>query len=356
MEHVISIVKELFQDIASALNISAEILLYAILGVLVVLLILLMIVNKKPTKQKKAKEGKERSHKKGSDFWEVGPEPVIVYEREKIKDDTPPEPELELKLEPTPPAQAEPQPLPESKPQQAAKFEFTPDPQAAPEFEFNPEPETQPELKLDFTPEPEAKPEPEFDFTPEPEIQPEPKFNFTSEVAPKAQRDLPPEPEPLPVTPPTYTSPFQRYMSADPGEEAATAFKPALAQDPLPHLESDFASEILLLFSKQNFTIEKVVYHGTYGADFIVSSKGVKTYVQVKDWKKKATPRTVQEARYYSNTNNCHNTILIPLAGYTSAANKEAGLRAVLLWNAKTIKKLRNGDQTLEQLIAASSF
>jgi len=311
MEEVVTIIKELFQDIASALNISTEILLYIFLGVLVVLLILLMVFNKKPSGEKKPKKAKEKGPKKDSDFWEVGPEPVIVYERDKLAEKPEPEPELDLKLDLTPP-----------------------------------EPQDQSQPKFEYTPEPEVQPEPKFEFKPEPDFQPKPEF--------KLQSDLPPEPEPLPVS---DISPFQRYMSAEPGqEEAATVFKPALTKEPLPHLESDFASEVLLLFSKQGFAIEKVVYHGTYGADFIVAAKGVRTYVQVKDWKKKATPRTVQEARYYANTHQCHNTILIPLAGYTGAANREAGLRAVMLWNAKTIKKLRKGEQTLEELIAASSF
>ncbi|MGI6362336.1 MAG: restriction endonuclease [Bacillota bacterium] len=311
MEEVVTIIKELFQDIASALNISTEILLYIFLGVLVVLLILLMVFNKKPSGEKKPKKAKEKGPKKDSDFWEVGPEPVIVYERDKLAEKPEPEPELDLKLDLTPP-----------------------------------EPQDQSQPKFEYTPEPEVQPEPKFEFKPEPDFQPKPEF--------KLQSDLPPEPEPLPVS---DISPFQRYMSAEPGqEEAATVFKPALTKEPLPHLESDFASEVLLLFSKQGFAIEKVVYHGTYGADFIVAAKGVRTYVQVKDWKKKATPRTVQEARYYANTHNCHNSILIPLAGYTGAANREAGLRAVMLWNAKTIKKLRTGEQTLEELITASSF
>lgn len=311
MEEVVTIIKELFQDIASALNISTEILLYIFLGVLVVLLILLMVFNKKPSGEKKPKKAKEKGPKKDSDFWEVGPEPVIVYERDKLAEKPEPEPELDLKLDLTPP-----------------------------------EPQDQSQPKFEYTPEPEVQPEPKFEFKPEPDFQPKPEF--------KLQSDLPPEPEPLPVS---DISPFQRYMSAEPGqEEAATVFKPALTKEPLPHLESDFASEVLLLFSKQGFVIEKVVYHGTYGADFIVAAKGVRTYVQVKDWKKKATPRTVQEARYYANTHNCHNSILIPLAGYTGAANREAGLRAVMLWNAKTIKKLRTGEQTLEELITASSF
>lgn len=342
MEQVISILKKLFKDISSTLNISTDLLLYIGLGVLVVLLIIIMIAKKRPPKEKKTKKVKEQTQKKNTGFWEVGPEPVIVYGRDKKREEAPPEMELELRLDPNPTPSAEPQPLPEL--------------------------ETQPAPKFDFTPELEPQPSPEFSFSPEPEIQPESKFEFTPSIAPQVQPDLPPEPEPLPVSTPkpasidlsqpsTYSSPFQKYMSAEPGkEEVAATFKPSLTQDPLPQLESDFASEILLLFSKQGFTIEKVVYHGTYGADFIVSTKGIKTYVQVKDWKKKATPRTVQEARYYSNTNNCHNTILVPLAGYTSAATREAGQRAVILWNAKTIKKLRNGENTLEELIVASSF
>ena len=150
MEEVVTIIKELFQDIASALNISTEILLYIFLGVLVVLLILLMVFNKKPSGEKKPKKAKEKGPKKDSDFWEVGPEPVIVYERDKLAEKPEPEPELDLKLDLTPP-----------------------------------EPQDQSQPKFEYTPEPEVQPEPKFEFKPEPDFQPKPEF--------KLQSDLPPE-------------------------------------------------------------------------------------------------------------------------------------------------------------------
>ncbi len=336
MEHIIAIIKKLFRDIYTTLDFSTDLLLYTGLGVLLLLLIILMIARKKPRKQK-SQSPKDNE----SDFLEVGPEPVIVYGRNKTQEAPQPEPVPEFQLELTP------EPEPEPKPQ----FNLTPEPM--PQFDLTPEPMPQ----FDLTPEPEREPDPQFNITPQPKRQPLAQADFPPEPEPEPVSQLKPEPLHLSSLPPApETSPFQRFMNARPGQEAAAAFMPALAQDPLPLLESDFASEILLLFSKQGFTIEKVAYHGTYGADFIVAAEGMRAYVQVKDWKKKATPRTVQEARYYSNTNGCHKTILIPVAGYTSAANREAAQRAVSLWNAKTLKKIRNGELSLEEWIAASSF
>ena len=299
MENLIEIIQKLFEDIAAFLGISTDILLIMLLGALLLLLILLIIIGKKSGKRSKDSEGEEPG------FLEVGPEPVIVYGRGAKGENT--EPDI-------PKQQSEPLVVPPLKP------------------------ETEPSL---------------------------PPIQMGQEVPIPLEPQPEPEPEPTPPTKtPTFTqsqaseiTPFELFMSAGSAEEtAAAAFKPALTQDPLPAMESDFASEILLLFSKQGFTIEKVVYHGTYGGDFIVSSKGLRAYVQVKDWKKKATPRTVQEARYYSNTHNCHKAILVPAAGYTSAAHREAARRAVSLWDAKTLKKIRNGDLSLEECIAASSF
>lgn len=338
MEKVIAIVKKLFLDIYAALDLSTDLLLLIGLGLLLLLLIILIVARKKP----RSKKGHKNSD---SDFLEVGPEPVIVYGRGRKQEE----------------------------PQTESVPEFDPEPEPEPQtqFDLTPEPQPEPQPQFDLTPEPQPEPLPQFDLTPDPQPEPLPKFDLTPKPQrePLAQPDFPPEPKPEPVSPlkpepldlsylpqaPEF-SPFQHFMNAGPGQEAAAAFKPALAQDPLPLLESDFASEILLLFSKQGFTIEKVVYHGTYGADFIIAAKGMRAYVQVKDWKKKATPRTVQEARYYSNTNGCHKTILIPMAGYTNAANREAAQRAVFLWNAKTLKKIRNGELSLEEWIAASSF
>ena len=334
MEHVIAIIKKLFLDISAALDLSTDLLLIIGLGALLLLLIILMVARKKPRRQKIHKDS-------DSGFLEVGPEPVIVYGRGRKQEEPQPEPEPELEPEALPQFDLTPEPEPESVPQ----FDLTPkpEPESVPQFDLTPEPEPESLPQLDLTPEPLGQLLDQPDFPPEPEPQP---------LSPL-------KPEPLDLSSPPQapeSSPFQRFMNADFAQEAATAFKPALAQDPLPLLESDFASEILLLFSKQGFTIEKVAYHGTDGADFIVAAKGIRAYVQVKDWKKKATPRTVQEARYYSNTNGCHKTILIPVAGYTSAANREAAQRAVFLWNAKTLKKVRNGELSLEEWIAASSF
>lgn len=384
MEHVISLIKNLFTDIMNSLDTSTSLLLYIGLGVLLLLLIVIRLAKKRHHGEKSQKDG-------DPGFIEVGPEPVIVYNSGRLPEKTMPEtedapskikksakssieplivysknkkkrkPKQEHELEPVPFTPPKPEPLPKFTPS------LPPEPEDTPPLEpvFESAPTSELESASEFAQAPES--EPKFDYSPkkQPELsiehtaatQPQPKPEF--EFAPEPQPVSPLKPEPLDLSPhftSHQNSPFQQFMNAEPGQEAATAFKPAFNQDPLPLLESDMASEIVLMFSKQGFNIEKIVYHGTYGADFIVSAKGIRAYVQVKDWKKKATPRTVQEARYYSNTNGCHTTILIPVTGFTSAAKKEAVQRAVLLWDMKTIKKVQSGQISLEEMIAASSF
>lgn len=311
MENVIESIKKLFQDLSATLGISTDILLIACLGVLVLLLIILMIFGKKKPRPKKSSEGSD------SGFLEVGPEPVIVYNR----------------------ANKEKAPSPDSESPPLTKAEQDPLPLIQPNYDTEPQRET----AWEPVPTPSAPtPEPASTSRPEPES---PDFQF-----PKW------EPEPIPSAAASNLSPFQQYMRAEPGQESAATFQPTLFQEPLPALESDFANEILLLFTREDFTVEKVAYHGTYGADFIVFAKGLRSYVQVKDWKKKATPRTVLEARYYANSNGCQKAILIPKAGYTGAANREAVQRTVILWNTRILKKIKEGQLSLEEGIAASSF
>jgi hypothetical protein len=344
MENIIDLLKKLFKDILEYVDSSPDLLLYIGLGTLLLLLMILILARKRRPREKNDV----------SSFIEVGLEPVIVYNSDK---------ETEKSLHQTKDIPAKDKKTAESSKKSVLDYGID-----KPKHESNPDNELKPEItppsgpELGFTPVPDPESKTEFVFSPETRsepsnehragAQPEPSFEFAPEPEPVSPR----KPEPLDLSPTPQTSPFQQFMDSEPGLEAATTFKPALSQDPLPLLESDIASEVLLMFSKQGYHIEKVVYHGTFGADFIVSSKGMRAYVQIKDWKKKATPRTVQEARYYSNTNHCHKTILIPVTGFTSAANKEAAQRAVLLWDMKIIKKIKNGQLSIEEMIAASSF
>jgi len=384
MEHVISLIKNLFKDIMNSLDSSSNLLLYIGLGVLLLLLIVIRLARKRRPGKKSQKDG-------DSGFIEVGPEPVIVYNSGKTPEKSLPQTQVvsakdkktakssiepvivysknKKKRKPKPEHELEPVPFTPPKPEPLPKFtpSSPPEPECIPPLEPVIELAPTSELESDSEFAQATESEPKFDFSPK--NQPEPSLEHTAAAQPQHKPEFAFAPEPQPVSSlnpepldlsPHFTShensPFQQFMDAEPGQEAATAFRPAFNQEPLPLLESDMASEILLMFSKQGFHIEKVVYHGTYGADFIISAKGMRAYVQVKDWKKKATPRTVQEARYYSNTNGCHTTILIPATGFTSAAKKEAVQRAVLLWDMKTIKKLQSGQISLEEMIAASSF
>lgn len=346
MEHVIDIITDLIEDVSLFLGITTDILLIIFLGTLVLLLILLIVVKKIP-KNKKGEEGKPG-------FIEVGPEPVIVYGRGKKQPAPPPVTvaqmtETEQSDKPLPQFNVLPQP--EKEPEPLPKWSIGPL-QGAADSSQQPDPD-QASTK-DETPSPPASDSrPQFKDLP---LTRQPQESEQKLDHPEPDRFIPKHSPSLAPPASDQDSPFKRFMAADPREEVAVSFQPALSSDSLPRMESDFAGEILLLFSKQGFTIDKVAYHGTYGADFIVSRKEMKTYVQVKDWKKKATPRTVQEARYYSNTNGCHKTILIPIAGFTKAADREASLRAVHLWDQKTIKRIQTGELSLEQWIAASSF
>lgn len=222
------------------------------------------------------------SHQEGDiEYLEVGPEPVIVYRKSS---------DPQQKKDPEPQAKPEPKQDQESVPETAQ-------PAAAAEPE-TPEPASQPQEKVKTEAKLVSVPEPEPKFIPEPELEPEPLPDHTPAAPPQKRPD-----------------------------------------EPLPYLESELANTTLQFFASQGFRIETIVYQGTYGADYIVSRSGIRAYILVKDWKKKITDNTVQEAHSYANANECSQAIIITASGFSGAAVKAAGKIAVSLWNQKTLKK-----------------
>lgn len=228
------------------------------------------------------------------EFLEVGPEPVIVYRRTSEQEE---ESEEESEPEAEPEAEAaEPEPELEEEPQPS------PDQQPIPNTEATPEP-------AGLEPFTESEPVPPVDFEPEP------------------QPDGPVRPSPMPE-PVTY--------------------------EPLPFLESELASDTLHLLTRQGYKLDKVVYHGRFGADFILTKADIRTYVQIKDWKKKLTANGVQEVFAYANSNSCNQIIIVTAASFDRSAEKAAGRMGVLLWNKKNLKKLQKDPLQLDDETTAT--
>lgn len=277
MDQILDTISTLLDEITNI--ISDYLLLIAGLGAVLLLILVLVIARKR------------RNRYSGGDgsieFLEVGPEPVIVYRRAEQLQDPEPVPE-----------KPQPQPaLPSDSPEEAEPQPESPGPEAEPVL-------TEPEVEAE--PYQPALPELDEEPRPEPVMDPEPQ----------------PDPEP----------------------EAETSAKPQIPpanKEPLPYLESELANNTLKLFDQLGFQIERIVYQGIYGGDFIAVRPGVRAYVQVKDWKKKVTANIVSEVNGYANTHDCNQAIIVTSANFNRQAKTTAARMNVSLWNPKTLKKLK---------------
>lgn len=105
----------------------------------------------------------------------------------------------------------------------------------------------------------------------------------------------------------------------------------------LPYLESDLANEVLRLFHNQGFKMD-ILYQGQYGADLIATGPGGRSFVQVKDWKKKVKDIIVQEAYKYANANGCSRVVIVS-DSFDRAAIRAAKKYEVAIWTKKTLQK-----------------
>lgn len=270
--------------------VNENLLLVAGLGLVLLLLILMAMI--------RGRRSRYTQQDGEIEFLEVGPEPVIVYRRAE-------EHESSQEPEATPSPEPEPEPEPESEPEPELTV-------AALESEAETELELeQPELVRDSEPDP-------LPFS-QPELPPQPVFDPEPEPEPEVADDPPPASSPPPL---------------------------------LPYLESELANDTLNFFSAHGYDIEKIVYQGVYGADFIATSPGIRAYVQVKGWKKKIAENNVLEVYGYANNHDCNQIILVSASNFPRAAAKAAARIGVKLWNRKTLKRLEKKPLKLDEAAA----
>lgn len=295
MEQILDIITALLEQ---AEEILGEDLLLAAGAGLILLLLLILLVSRRRNR-----------HIRGDgsgDFLEVGPEPVIVYRRNLEQEETeappaPEEPQLTDSLPGTGEDALPPENDEETETENLVNIEELVEPMG---------PIISPDCEISVQ-EPAMEPEPLPEPIEDPEPLPEPIV----------------DPEPMP----------DNELDADEPEPEIN-----LPLQPLPYLESKLANNSLKLFSEQGFHIEKIVYQGIYGGDFIAVRPGARAYVQVKDWKKKLTDNTVAEVNSYAKNHNCNQSIIITSARIKRSAVKAASRLDVSLWNKRTLKKLKN--------------
>lgn len=300
IDQIIDIATELYNQLSELLG--DYLLLAAGLGLCILLILILLISRRKRTR---------RSRGDGDiEFLEVGPEPVIVYRRseQNAAEETPINDQPEQAS--TPPLDKETE---AEAPAEIAETEEAP---VMPERET---PETPDEHTQDLQ---APVSQPVLDL---PEI-------------PVAQPVLDPEPMPdAEPDPPPQDSPPNQIQ--------------------LPNMQSELAHDTLKLFSEQGFNIEKIVYQGIYGADFIASRPGIRIYVQIKALRKNLANYAISEVSSYAMNHDCNSSVIVSTAKFSRSAVKAATRLNVFLWNKKSLKKYQ--DQPifphLDQTVAAKS-
>ncbi len=226
-----------------------------------------------------------RSHGDGNiEFLEVGPEPVIVYRRSEQN-------------------AAEETPI-NDQPEQASTPPLDKETEEAPVMPERETPETPDEHTQDLQ---APVSHPVLDL---------PKI-------PVAQPVLDPEPMPdAEPDPPPQDSPPNRIQ--------------------LPNMQSELAHDTLKLFSEQGFNIEKIVYQGIYGADFIASRPGIRIYVQIKALRKNLANYAISEVSGYAMNHDCNSSVIVSTAKFSRSAVKASTRLNVFLWNKKSLKKYQD--------------
>lgn len=145
---------------------------------------------------------------------------------------------------------------------------------------------------------------------------------------------------------PAAISGIQPVMDPEPMPDAEPDFprkeQPPKQMQKLPYLQSELAHSTLKLFTEQGFEIEKIVYQGIYGADFIAARPGIRVYIQIKDRKKPLSDIAVTEVSSYAINHHCNTSIIVSPGSFNRAAVKAASRLNVSLWNNKNFAKLQD--------------
>jgi hypothetical protein len=97
-------------------------------------------------------------------------------------------------------------------------------------------------------------------------------------------------------------------------------------------------SAVLDYFFRQGYEVEKVLFQGRMGAEYILSRLGAKTYLHIKWWRKPIDERSVQAVSEAKSRMNCEFAILVSKEGFTRRARRWAIDIGVWLWRFNRVE------------------
>ena len=100
-----------------------------------------------------------------------------------------------------------------------------------------------------------------------------------------------------------------------------------------------FEEKIAFLFRKKGYQVETTPYVGDWGADLVITNNGRRSVVQVKRWKKRVSPRAVQEVVAAKAKYNCQNAMVVTNSYFTQAARGLAKVNGVELWDRERLAR-----------------
>src|SRR5947209_15438972 len=116
-----------------------------------------------------------------------------------------------------------------------------------------------------------------------------------------------------------------------------------LARVGLPEIDRmdgrDFEEKIAQLFRKKGYRVELTPYVGDWGADLVIANNGRRSVVQAKRWKKRVSPRAIQEAVAAKAKYNCQDAMVVTNSYFTHAAQELATVNGVELWNRERLAR-----------------
>lgn len=104
----------------------------------------------------------------------------------------------------------------------------------------------------------------------------------------------------------------------------------------------DFERYLQVLFTKLGFNVQQTAAHGDFGADLVVSSKGIRLAIQAKRHRRKVGVKAVQEAVAAKGYYSCDKAMVITNSFFTRQAVTLARRNRVVLWDRNRLAREMN--------------
>jgi restriction system protein len=95
----------------------------------------------------------------------------------------------------------------------------------------------------------------------------------------------------------------------------------------------DFESKLRLVFQHKGYRVVQTPHVGDWGADLVIARDGEKTAVQAKRWKRRVSPRAIQEVVASKAKYGCGRAMVVTNSFFTGAARELARANDVELWD-----------------------